>query len=382
MEIKFTPLNVILVVCIVQGIIMGVRIFFKKEGNPTANRFLGLFVACISLELTHLFFTLADIFAQNPDLYMMPIYSSFAFGALLYWYVRSLTRPQDPFNFRKHGRHFIPFFVQFVFYCVLANLSYDNKNWFWQNFHSLYTYPFETHFRYILFFIYLFFSVKLVLEYQKSIRENYSDVEKITLRWLYRLLVVMGVVFLIDWIEAPVHNFFNWHPFHFGTWLPAVTVYWLGWTITMGKSGAPAPTAIVENEHLTDIETTPQAASSAPLLGDSELQRLAKDLRGKMEEEQWYLNPTLKLNDLAEELSLPVKTLSYVINTGIGKSFYEFVNGYRVEEVQKRLNDSTYSHLSLLGIAFESGFNSKATFNRIFKKFTGESPSAFQKRLA
>jgi len=376
MEIKFNLINIVLLVCIIQGMIMGVRIFFKKEGNPIANRFLGLFVACISLELTHLFFSLANIFGQNPDLYMMPIYSSFAFGPLLYWYVHSLTKPNISFNWRKHGWHFIPVLIQFIFYCILGASSYETKNWFWGEYHSSYTYPFENYFKVFSFFTYLIAALWMVRQYQKQIKETYASLDKVTLQWLYRLLIILFVVYFIEFTESRVHEFFDFHPFHAANWLPAVTVYWLGWTVLMRNPLEKAELLPPKNETAIQKNTSPE---STQLLDETTLSIRAKELTQKMESEKWYLNPTLKLSDLSKEMNLPVKTLSYVINTGIGKSFYDFVNTYRVEEFQSRIKQESYAHLSLLGVAYDCGFNSKATFNRIFKKFTGVSPSVYQR---
>ncbi len=375
MEIEFNLINIVLLVCIIQGTIMGIRIFFKRDASSSANRFLGLFVACISLELTHLFFSISNIYSQNPDLYMMPIYSSFAFGPLLYWYVHSLTKPDIPFNWRKHGWHFIPVLIQFIFYCILGASSYETKNWFWGEYHQHYTYPFENNFKVFSFFAYLSASLWLVRQYQGQIKETYAFLDKVTLQWLYRLLIVLFIVYFIEFVESYVHEFFDYHPFHAANWLPAITVYWLGWTVLTRNSQEKAELLPTQNDTTSQKTNT----ASTQLLDETTLLATSQELTQKMEAEQWFLNPTLKLSDLSKEMNLPVKTLSYVINTGIGKSFYDFVNTYRVEEFQKRVKQDDYAHLSLLGVAYDCGFNSKATFNRIFKKFTGVSPSVYQR---
>jgi AraC-like DNA-binding protein len=85
----------------------------------------------------------------------------------------------------------------------------------------------------------------------------------------------------------------------------------------------------------------------------------------------------LTLSVLAERIGLNASQLSYLVNNGFQQNFNDFVNTYRVEEVKRKLNLPDYQHLSLLGVAFESGFNSKATFNRAFKKLTGNAPSQY-----
>ena len=101
-----------------------------------------------------------------------------------------------------------------------------------------------------------------------------------------------------------------------------------------------------------------------------------------MEEDRIFLNPELNLDALSKHLGLPSKTVSTVLNQQLHKSFTEYVNGYRVQEVKRRLEESHASNLTILGIALESGFNSKASFQRIFKEMTGTSPGAFQNTLS
>jgi AraC-like DNA-binding protein len=96
-----------------------------------------------------------------------------------------------------------------------------------------------------------------------------------------------------------------------------------------------------------------------------------------MEMERPWLDPELTLSVLAERIGLNASQLSFLVNNGFQQNFNDFVNTYRVEEVKRKLNLPEFQHLSLLGVAFESGFNSKATFNRAFKKLTGNAPSQY-----
>ncbi|MEF9477974.1 helix-turn-helix domain-containing protein [Chryseobacterium sp. 1B4] len=97
-----------------------------------------------------------------------------------------------------------------------------------------------------------------------------------------------------------------------------------------------------------------------------------------MEIQKPYLDSELNLIRLAEMLSVSTHHLSYVINTGFGKNFFQYVNEYRIDHAKKLLKEPD-SKLSILGIAYESGFNSKTSFNTTFKKVTGQTPSEFKK---
>jgi len=85
------------------------------------------------------------------------------------------------------------------------------------------------------------------------------------------------------------------------------------------------------------------------------------------------------LRDLARELDLNANKLSWLLNEGMGKSFNEYVNGLRVEDFKQKSLDPSYRHVTLLSIAYESGFNSKSVFNAFFKNAEGMTPSAWVK---
>jgi AraC-like DNA-binding protein len=124
--------------------------------------------------------------------------------------------------------------------------------------------------------------------------------------------------------------------------------------------------------------TTPGVAEARAELPPEllpELLMLRRRLQAYMADERPYLEPELTLTELAQRLHSNTSILSKVINTGCGQNFNDFVNTYRVAEARRKLADPRFAHYSLVGVALESGFNSKSTFNRVFKKLTGQAPS-------
>jgi AraC-like DNA-binding protein len=131
-----------------------------------------------------------------------------------------------------------------------------------------------------------------------------------------------------------------------------------------------------------ELPDAPHAAAGALLAGTSqgtslpaELLPWRERLLRLMAEEQPWLEPELTLTELAQRLRTHPALLSKVINAGCGQNFSDFVNTYRVQEARRKLADPRFGHYSLVGVALESGFNSKSTFNRVFKKLFGQAPS-------
>ena len=113
----------------------------------------------------------------------------------------------------------------------------------------------------------------------------------------------------------------------------------------------------------------------------AEVAQKIKTITAYFETEKPFLDPELNLITLSRKLHLSRAELSEAINTGLGKNFNDFVNGYRVDAVKQMLAEGKQEQLSLLGIALECGFNSKATFNRVFKKLAHISPTEYLKTL-
>ena len=129
------------------------------------------------------------------------------------------------------------------------------------------------------------------------------------------------------------------------------------------------------DQKLTPVQVKPRVEHV--LLSEEEARHFAQVTVAKMEQESYYLAADLSLGDLAEKLELHPNKLSWLLNNTLGKNFYDFVNGYRLRDFQQRAVDPKNKKLSLLGLAYESGFNSKSVFNDYFKKNTGMTPRAW-----
>ncbi len=227
--------------------------------------------------------------------------------------------------------------------------------------------------------VYFGFSLALFKKLDINIFNNFSSVENINLDWLRKLVYTFGAVWTILMAVAAIH-----HIFHFFSWTfctDGLSLSLSVFIILIGYFGLKQKeifSGFEENQFVTDSSSGEKYAGST--LKETDAEAYTEKLKIYMAEMKPYLNPDLNLPQLAGELNIPSHHLSQVINKNIGLNFFDFVNRYRVEEVKNKINHPDYQKFSVLGIAFEAGFNSKSAFNRVFKNITDQTPTQFKKQ--
>ncbi|TYZ14294.1 helix-turn-helix transcriptional regulator [Hymenobacter lutimineralis] len=379
MQIPFTPLVLGLLAVVAQAL-LAAGLLAAAPTNRASNRFLALLMLSIALWLLDGFFRVGTIYSQNPDWYFAPIYYSFAFGPLLYFYVRSLVNHDFRFQSR-HLWHFGPVLAQAALYWWLRGQDYEYRNWFWQHVHRPYTYRLEFIGTWISLLLYLGLCLRRLRAYRRWLADNFSETSRLRLQWLRVLLVLVGVVGL-QWLgELVMREFLGlYYQYDYSTELLGVVLFLVG---VVGLRQADMQAVSFEPEPETEQPTLTAGPRMVPSVSNPDTPLTTVDaaalasIRQALEQERLYLNPTLTLTELAQHTGLTPRLVSSTIRQGLGQSFNEVVNQYRVEEVKRRLAGPDVHRLTLLGIAFESGFNSKTTFNRIFKLYTGVAPRDF-----
>lgn len=210
-------------------------------------------------------------------------------------------------------------------------------------------------------------------QYRQYVITHFSDTGNLTLNWLRHFLVAFlltQLIFLIFQIANTLSvqglsYIQNWYSYF--AW--GLVLYYLS---IAGYQAHIRGLDILRFEAETDTPTPPSAEAPAP---PDQLARV----RAYMETHRPYLVPSLTLAQLASRMHIAQAELSRVINAEAGQNFNDFTNQYRVEAVKQALADPARQHLSLLGIALDCGFNSKATFNRVFRQFTGQAPGEYRK---
>lgn len=250
-----------------------------------------------------------------------------------------------------------------------------------EDFNSSYQYFFVVTFLLyiILGIVYSVLAYKKITNYQNLISQNFAYEDTISLQWLRFIILGIGIIFLSVTIILLLQYVFNLN-FGFnsdliGFVLIVLLVTSMGF-LGIRQQGIFGGKNIKPQDIIIESKPTEYRKSG---LKQTEAQAIHQQLLTIMDNEKLYLEPKLTLGQLAEQVGVSTNNLSQVINQYEEKNFYDFVNSYRIKEFIQRTNNPKNKNLNILAIAFDSGFNSKSSFNQVFKKFTGETPSEFIK---
>jgi len=283
-------------------------------------------------------------------------------GPFLYIYIQTLVSGRRQLS-RTHLLHFIPF-VLFNLYVLISSFHPEASGKLnIERFSLEYDPPFI--FLFFLFLtalsgtIYLLLTIWLFRKLDIKIFNNYSSSTDIDLNWFRRLVLVFGIVWTILMGIAVIHYVFHMFSIVFctdGLFL-SLSVF----VIIIGYFGLKQRLLFSSEDVFTTREDkTAHAKYAGSRLTDSEAHQYAEKLIAYMNSSKPYLNPDLSLSQLAGEIDITSHYLSQVINEKFNLNFFDFINGYRVDAFKERIADPRYSNYSLLGIAFECGFNSKS----------------------
>lgn len=369
MVLPFTLPVLLVFAVIAQGILAAILL----AGHPQhrkANRWLAILLLLFSLWLTDSFLRLGNIYRQDPNFYFLPIYYSLAFGPILFFYVKSLTQAGWKFSGQMRW-HFLPVFLQLSLYLFLQLQDYEYRRWFWMDVHRPYTYNLEFNLTLISLLVYTLLSLQSLRQYRKRLDDLFTETSRIDLNWLRSVLGLICLLCGLWLVDVILREGFNIYPDH------NLSSLAMGFILLILAVGSMRQNSL---RSVGLAEAALEKKSDAPELSIDP--KTLAFIQEKTASEKFYLDPDLTLTSFSEHLSLSPRLVSRHLNQGLQLNFADFINGYRVRRVKEKLQSDATAHYSLLGIALDSGFNSKSTFNRIFRKFTGMSPSQYAKQAS
>lgn len=377
--------SVVLLLAAAQAFLLAALIF-QKHRAVYANRFLSLMMFVVGIAVVHMLLQDNGFYDRFPQLLYAILGILFLVAPLHYLYTKYLTSSAKNFK-RSDYVHFLPAVVtELIVYSLvlvvprlLALPPGDDA--------ALLPFPFRVYNWAVLLcgIPYTLAALLILNRYHRTIKKVASSLENVRLNWLVYLTLAGLAVWIVFLIENTLMTFgLNASNFVITSVCAGLYVYTIGYYGLL-KSEVFSVPAVESAMH----EISLSAADEAKSVGKYERSGLDDEtseiIKGKllelMDKKKPYTNASLTLTQLAGMLSITSHNLSEVINTKFGKNFYDLVNGYRVELVKRDLSDPAKKDLKILYIAFDAGFNSKATFNGIFKQVTTLTPSEFRKRV-
>lgn len=366
-------------------------LLLTKKNKTSADYLLFAWLAITGFHLLTYYLMSNGQYENYPGIIALGFPLPLVQGPFLYLYT---IRQTSPAAFHpKHLLHFLPVIISYLLFAEFFLLTADQKTEVFRNKGDGY----ETVMAINLYAVYLSGIVYVILTlarlsiYRKQMVQTFSNTDKINFNWLLYLVLWVAAV----WIAV---LFIQDDRFIFGA--AALFVLWLGYfgirqvqvftrplskihyvtdaqTSVPNQAGSPPALSSVTTESNKIIDTFTYTKYQRSSLTKEEAGMIHKQLLQLMHTEKPFTDPDLTLNDLAGKLSVNPNHLSQVINTKEAKSFYDLVNENRVEEFIRLSKQSGSQQYTLLGLAFDCGFNSKASFNRNFKKYTGMTPSEY-----
>ena len=338
-----------------------------------------ILIGCL-LAITLRFLT-KILISYSPDYAITDISAGIiplTFGPFLYLYTKYLTNGDPPFEHRD-WLHFIPFAV-FLIVCFIffgGQISFNEVNFF-SNDQFLWIRVIFGLIFITSVLVYMIFTYIHLSDYRKRITLQISnpDSDK-NLFWLNFVSFLFSALIVTYIIIGGINALTFTAKFDLDL-ISNIGLIILVYAVSYFGIRQPS---ILENVYFKHPEVITQRENGThgkTKYSKTESEKLADTLKSYMENERPYLQAELSLADLALKLDISKSELTYLLNNFMGVNFFSFVNQYRLRSVLQKLEDPKFDHLTILSIAFDSGFNSKSTFNGLFKQHTGITPTIYR----
>jgi len=377
----------LLLIFFFNGIVFSFLLLKKGiQNNNNANKWLSFLLFLCAMYIAPYMLGYAGWYSRKVTreiLYFIPFMQVLLIGPVIFFYTKSLLNSTFKIS-KKEYYHFIPALIYLVyslivfitdklildeFYFYADGRDKDMANWY--QIAGI-----------ISMVYYLIASLKFYKNYKKLVFDKVSFADSILFEWIPNFLIaflsIVVLRVLLFLLNPEWGNFGNqfWHYIAFSIVVLYVSVNGYANAVKMSfLNDVNSESINVYQESDEDYKTKQDNTNL------EEIEFWKDKILHLVENEKVFKNPTLTLSDLSKLLNTNTKNISKSINSGFDMNFNDFINHYRIEAVKEKLHKKEHKTSTLLGIAFDCGFNSKATFNRAFKKSIDLSPKDYLKNL-
>ena len=343
-----------------QGIFLATLLFLRP---PKANRWLGMFILLFSLTIAHYITFWANLFSVYPHLMGLSSPLPWLFGPILYCYVKYVQQAATPKFNRQTILHFVPFLIDFSLHVPFYLSTATYKIIRVQESHQ-----YEWHTLLSSWGAVIALLVYAVVIYR---RVRSTPQPSPSLRTMSVLFMIFALSFASYYTMTYVFQYIKIYDYYISVSM-VITIYWVGYI------GFMKPEAL--QPMINKPSASPKYRNSG--LAKHHAEHLLAKLQTLMQQEQLYLNSELKMKTVADKMGISSHHLSQILNEQAGQNYADFVNSYRIQAARQRLSNPKTANEKIIAIAYDVGFNTKASFNAHFKKQTGMSPSAYKKQCS
>ncbi len=390
---NFNNMSILWIIGASQGILLSLFLLLKKDRK--INLPLILFVFLTSVELLFQYIYAEKLIFQYPHLLYLTEPFSMLSGVLIFFYTRNILSGKYIFS-KTDLIFFIPFALYVIYYFPSYNQSAEDKIYdiiAFYNFgiswrENLYEWIAEI----VVTMPFLIVSVRLLQKYHFKIKNNFSDISKISYIVVRNLIIASIALYIFEIliiilafsgakIVVPLNTFLYISII--------VIVYLIGYDALARKKNEIVKYIYISENQKTDSSTLSDLTENNRIetrqkyeknvLTELKSTGISKKIAISIEKDKPYRNPELRLTDFAELINEHPNNVSQVLNDIFKKNFYDFINYYRIEEAKVFLKSPYFNNYTITAIGFEVGFNSKTSFYSAFKKFTNTTPAQFQK---
>jgi len=358
------------------SLLMAFFLLTVKTENKLANRLFALFFIFSAIDLSGFFIYLYTEDHRNLEIFR----ATFCLLGMPSFYLYVLSVCYSDFNLKwKHLIHLLPFVIVNLIFIPRIYLSIVSGNFIGplNEMSEIYFIQILIEFQYVFYIVSVFLILK---KYKEIYLENYTNPSVSTYKWLFQMtcvfLVAHSIVLLKNILRySGFKEVFLWANVLVGTIALFITCWFIMKALKYPELFRGVNSKLVlTKDILPEIDEKPEAVNQQNDLINIQI----STLKQYMTEKEPFLDPSLTIQELANQISIPVRDLSILINHHIDQHFFDFVNEYRIQKAMQILRDQSKNQLTVLEILYEVGFNSKSSFNTSFKKYTNLTPTAYR----
>ena len=383
-NLKSTTLLIFLIHGIAFSILFARRGFLSEQKS---NFWLSLYILLCALYIAPFMFGYSNWYAKDgyrEVLFFVPFQQLFLLPPVIYFYIKTVLYPSFTLS-KKEFVHFIPAIIYALYSLVIfvTDVYILDTYYFYEDGRDK---DFDLWYQisgFISMIYYLMISLKMYDRYRKTTYQTVSYADAILYKWVQHFLIAFLLLLCIRTLFFIINP--EWGGFGKKYWYYlcfSILFYYIsisGLIHSIKSNIAYQISDIFYPSIQENVDTSP-VISKEQIAEDSHSNELKEQLEEMMNTQKAFANPTITLFDLAQDLNTTPKMISQVINKGFQMNFNDFINTYRTEEVIAKLTSGESNSQTLLGITLDSGFNSKSTFNRAFKKHTQLTPKEYIKK--